>query len=69
MPTKKDRSFLNKIEYVKNTMEIEGYKINEDDLRFLKEIVDNKYTKKQIIQKVLKAHKIQMKDYSLKDNI
>ncbi|WP_158584839.1 hypothetical protein [Petrotoga sp. Shatin.DS.tank11.9.2.9.3] len=58
MPTKKDRSFLNKIEYVKNTMEIEGYRIDEDDLRFLKEIEDNKYTKEQIVQKVLKAHEI-----------
>ncbi|MDK2840446.1 hypothetical protein [Petrotoga sp. Shatin.DS.tank11.9.2.9.3] len=58
MPAKTDRSFLNKIEYVKNTMEIEGYKIDEDDIRFLQEIEDNKYTKKQIIQKVLKAYKM-----------
>lgn len=49
MPTKKDRSFLNKIEYVKNTMEIEGYRIDEDDLRFLQEIEDNKYTDRKSV--------------------
>lgn len=68
MPAKADKSFFNRIEYVKNTMEIEGYKICKRDLDFFKEIEDNKYSKKQIIQKVLKTHKIQMKDYDLKDN-
>jgi hypothetical protein len=39
-------------------MEIEGYKLNKKDLDFFKEIEDNKYSKNQIIQKVLKTHKI-----------
>jgi hypothetical protein len=56
MQTKAEKSFFNRIEYIKNTMEIEGYKINKKDLDFFKEIEDNKYSKKQIIQKVLKAH-------------
>ncbi|MDN5343885.1 MULTISPECIES: hypothetical protein [Oceanotoga] len=58
MPAKSEKSFFNRIEYIKNTMEIEGYKIRKKDLDFYKEIENNKYSKKQIIQKVLKTHKI-----------
>ncbi|SDC88491.1 hypothetical protein [Geotoga petraea] len=58
MPTKTDNSLFNRIEYIKNTMEIEGYKMDKKDLEFFKEIEDNKYSKKQIIQKILKAHNI-----------
>lgn len=42
-----------KIEYIKNTLELEGYDISEEELDFLKEIERNKYSKEQIIQKVL----------------
>jgi len=45
----------NKIEYIKNTLKIEGYDISEEELDFLKEIEKNKYTKEQIIQKVLET--------------
>lgn len=43
----------NKIEYIKNTLAIEGYDISEKEIDFLKEIERNKYSKEQIIQKVL----------------
>jgi len=58
MTTKVDKSFFDKFEYVKNTLAIEGYKIGKNDRAFFKEIEDNKYTKEQIIQKILKAHNI-----------
>jgi len=45
----------NKIEYIKNTLEIEGFILNEEEIEFLKEVERNKYTKEEIIQKILEV--------------
>jgi hypothetical protein len=45
-----------KIEYIKNTLAIEGYDISEEEIDFLKEAEKNKYSKEQIIQKVLEIN-------------
>lgn len=41
------------LEYIKNTLAIEGYDISEEEIEFLKEIEKNNYSKEQIIQKIL----------------
>jgi len=45
---------FDKLEYIKNTLEIEGYNISEEEIKFLKEIEKNNYSKEQIVQKILK---------------
>lgn len=60
MPAKNfdEKILKNKINYVKNTLEIEGHKINKSDIEFYKKINNYKYTKKIILEKVLKTHNI-----------
>lgn len=40
------------IEYVKNTMEIEGFEITEEDVKWLEEIENNHYTREQVLKMV-----------------
>ena len=46
------------IQYVKGTLEIEGYTINAKDLELFEDIEDNGYSKEEIIRRILREHNI-----------
>lgn len=40
---------FDKLEYIKQTLEIEGHTLTEKELKFLKEIEEKNFTKEQIL--------------------